>query len=146
MNSLTVMVTAHQLMQGGTMTLQQEANLSKCHIYFIAVRPLPYFKQGSIKHRENKLSGILCYKIDGEEYEVPFADFPWMLDKDVVRIEHKYPFREVVSYKANEEQDTYVPASLLASLYEPEGIEGITIYRSISWAGEQNSGRSSNPS
>lgn len=124
MNSLTVMVSAHQLMQGGTMKPEEENNLSKCHIYFIAARPLPYFKEGSINHQEKKLSGILCYKIDGKEYEIPFDDYPWILDKEVVRIEHKYPFREVKSYKANDDEGTYVPASFLASMYTSEGDEG----------------------
>lgn len=124
MNSLTVMVTAHQLMQGGVMRPDDEENLSNCHIYFIAARPLPYFKQGSIKHYNKKLSGILCYKIDGHEFEIPFADYPWELSKDVVNIELKYPYREVVSYKENGEVETLVPASFLANLYIPIIVEG----------------------
>lgn len=123
MNSLTVMVAAHQLMQGGSMKADEEEKLSKCHIYFIAARPLPYFKQGSITHQNNQLSGTLCYKIDGHESEISFADYPWELSKDVVKIEHKYPFREVVSYKENGEEDTFVPASHLATLYIPSLVE-----------------------
>jgi hypothetical protein len=59
-----------------------------------------------------------------KEYEIPFDDYPWILDEDVVRIEHKYPFREVISYKANDVEGTYVPASYLASMYKPEGVKG----------------------
>lgn len=127
MNSLTIMITAHQLMKGGIIKHEDEINLSKCHIYLITARPIPYFKEGSITHKNNTLSGILCYKIDGNEYEISFDDYPWKLGEDVVKIEHKYPFREVLSYKKNDEIDTYVPASHLANIYIPRSSEEIKL-------------------
>jgi hypothetical protein len=114
MNSHTIMLTAHQLMQGGTMAPERQEEFDKCHIYIIAARPAPYYKPETLKLQDDKLSGSFCYKIEGKEYEVPFEDFPWKLEDDAVTIECKYPHREIHSLNAEGETVTYLPASYLS--------------------------------
>ncbi len=117
MNSYTSMVTAHQLLKGGTLKDDDRENLSKCHIYIIAARPSPYFDPDSIVHKDNKLSGVICYKIDGEEKRVEFDEYPWELEDDAVSLECKYPFKEINSINPEGKEVTYLPASFLATAH-----------------------------
>lgn len=65
LNSFTAMLIAHQLLNGGEMSAEQAEALSECHIYAIAARPAPFFKEGSLKHDGNFLSGSICYRVEG---------------------------------------------------------------------------------
>jgi len=116
MNSFTSMVTAYQLMKGGAMSEEMQNELSKCHLYIIAARPLPYFDPESLKHENNMLSGKLCYKVKGEEFKVVFKDYRWKLEDNAVSVSCNYPHKEIVSLdENNKETDIYLPASYLAS-------------------------------
>ncbi|MCL6365255.1 hypothetical protein EXT60_13510 [Pectobacterium carotovorum subsp. carotovorum] len=117
LNSYTGMLTAQQLLSGDKISPEQNTAISECHIYTITARPAPYFKEQSIKHEDGKLSGCVCYKIDGIEKTVEFNDFPWKLDKDAVSISCKYPYKEVISYDADGKECTYVPASHLVNMF-----------------------------
>ncbi len=118
LNSYSAMVTAHQLSSGAKMTPEQISSFSDCHIYAITARPTPYFKKDSIKYCDEKLSGSICYKIDGVEKEIEFNNYKWKLDSNAVSVECKYPYKEVISYdKDGNECSTYVPATYLASVY-----------------------------
>ncbi len=117
LNSYTGMITAHQLMNADKMTPKQNAELAECHIYAITAIPSSYFKQHSLKHDANGLSGCLCYKIEGVEKEIEFQNFPWVLDDNAVSIDCKYPFKEVISYDANGKECAYIPANYLSSVF-----------------------------
>lgn len=117
MNSYTAMLTAHQLMKGGEISESLKSDLSKCHIYIIAARPLPYFKHDSLKHEGNKLSGVIGYKIDGEEKLAPFNGYKWKLEDDAIKLSCDYPYREIVSLNAENKEVTHLPASYLSSTY-----------------------------
>jgi hypothetical protein len=123
-NSYTAWTTAHHLMLGGEMKPEDQDNLSQCHIYVIAARPAPYFKSGTIKHSKGMLSGTVCYRIEGVEHEIPFEGHPWDLQDDAVKVDCKYPFREVVSYNAKGEEVTFVDASHLATVFLRQHYEG----------------------
>ncbi|ASM22328.1 MULTISPECIES: hypothetical protein [Serratia] len=126
LNSYTAMLTANQLLSDDKMTPAQIKAISECHIYTIAARPAPYFKNGSIKHEGNKLSGCLCYKIDGVERSVEFSDFPWELDEDVISISCDYPFKKIISYDSKGHECTYIPADYLANMYITHGVGEVT--------------------
>lgn len=126
LNSYTAMLTAQQLLSGDKMTPEQINQIAECHIYLITARPAPYFKENSIKHDDNKLSGCLCYKVDGVEKEVKFEGFPWVLDDNAVSVTCKYPYKQVISYDADGKECTYVPADYLANMYLTEGADGLT--------------------
>lgn len=115
MNSYTAMVTAHQLMKGGEVSDSLKSGLSKCHIYIITARPLPYFKHESLKHENNKLSGIIGYKIAGKEKLVRFSEYKWKLEDDAIKLSCEYPYREIVSLNAENKVVTYLPASYVAT-------------------------------
>lgn len=117
MNSYTSMITAHQLLKGGILKEEDKENLSKCHIYIIAARPSPYFDPDSLIHKNNKLSGKLCYKINGNEHKIDFDGYPWRLEDDAISVDCRYPFKEIWSLNSEGQEVTYVPASLLASAY-----------------------------
>ncbi|MGR6771640.1 hypothetical protein ACU36R_08430 [Pectobacterium brasiliense] len=105
------------------MSQEQNDSISECHIYTITARPAPYFKEQSIKHENGKLSGYICYKIDGVEKTVEFNDYPWKLDKDAVSICCKYPYKEVISYDADGKECTYFPASHLVNMILMNGVK-----------------------
>lgn len=117
LNSLTLMLTAHQLMSDDEVTPEQADVLSKCNIYIIAARPSARFKDGSIKHENNKLSACLLYKINGVEHEMEFSDYTWILSNDVVSIKCEYPHKEIISYDADGNEHDYIPAYYLAMRY-----------------------------
>lgn len=115
MNSYTAMLTAYQLMKGEDVSSSEKINFSKCHIYIIAARPLPYFKSESLQHENNKLSGLIGYKINGEEKLIEFKEYPWELENGAVRLSCEYPYREIKSLNNENEEVRYLPASILAS-------------------------------
>jgi hypothetical protein len=117
MNSYTAMLTAHQLMQGGEISESLQSDLSKCHIYIIAARPLPYFKHESLRHENNKLSGTIGYRIAGEEKLAQFNDYRWKLEDDAIKLSCEYPYREIKSLNAENKEVTYLPASYLTGAY-----------------------------
>lgn len=121
LNSFTAMLTAHQLLSGGKISTEQADAISECHIYAITARPAPYFKEGSLKHDGNFLSGIVCYRVEGVEKEIEFKDYTWILDSSAVSISCKYPFKEVVSLDKDGSECTYVPASALSTLLLDDG-------------------------
>ncbi|KPW27358.1 hypothetical protein ALO51_200071 [Pseudomonas amygdali] len=125
LNSYSSWTTAHQLMLGGKMEAKDQENLSKCHIYIIAARPAPYFKADTIKHSEGMLSGTIGYRIEGVEHEIPFEGYPWKLAEDAVKIECKYPFREVISYNDKREEITFVDASHMSTIFLSEHYDGV---------------------
>ncbi|WP_323872625.1 hypothetical protein [Xenorhabdus doucetiae] len=122
LNSYTVMLTAHQLSQGGRINPDLLVQLSKCHIYIICSRPMPYFIDGSIKHEDNILFGKFGYKIAGKETKIDFQ-YKWELEDDAISVECVYLFREVISRNANGDKITYVPATFIATLLSPK-LEG----------------------
>lgn len=126
LNSYTAMLTAQQLLSGGTMTQGQIESIANCHIYIITARPAPYFKADSIKHENNKLSGTICYKIDGIEKSIEFENYSWKLEHDAVSLNCKYPYKEIISYNAEGKEVTYVAASFLANIFLNPGSDGLT--------------------
>ncbi|EBV3304139.1 MULTISPECIES: hypothetical protein [Pseudomonas] len=120
LNSYTSMVTAHQLLLGGRVDPVDQENLAKCHIYIIAARAEPFFKPETLKHENGMLSGTVCYRIDGEEKDIPFEGYQWTLDDKSSTIDCKYPYREICSFNPDGQQGTYVPASLLTLGLVPE--------------------------
>ena len=119
MNSYSIMITAYQLMKGGILKDEYRYAIDKCHIYIIAARPSPYFDPATIKHENNKLSGDVCYKIDGVENRVPFDGYRCKLEGDAVSLKCKYPFKEIWSINENGEEVTHLPASYFASTKLP---------------------------
>lgn len=117
MNSYTSMVTAHQLLKGGELNSADSEDISNCHIYIIAARPSPYFMPGSLTHENGKLSGKICYRVDGRENEIAFEGYPWILEDDAISIDCKYPYREIRSINHEGQEVTYLPASYFASTY-----------------------------
>lgn len=122
LNSYTGAVPAHQLLRGGTINPEDEKNISKCHIYIIASRPIPYFKKDKLNLNNNKLSGEVCYRIEGEEKCIPFEGYPWKLDHKDSVIECKYPYREITSHNPDGTEGTYVPATFLTLSFQRESI------------------------
>ncbi|HDT4368133.1 TPA: hypothetical protein QHL04_002712 [Klebsiella aerogenes] len=116
LNSFTAMVTAQQLTSDAKMNLEQEKQLSKCHIYFICARPSFYFIENTIKHEKNTLSGEIGYKIDGKESRFHF-EYDWILEDDAIDVICKYPFREVISINNAGEEVTYISASIIATFH-----------------------------
>ncbi|WP_288467747.1 hypothetical protein [uncultured Enterobacter sp.] len=116
LNSFTAMVTAQQLTSDAKMNVDQEKQLSKCHIYFICARPSFYFIENTIKHEKNTLSGEIGYKIDGKESRFHF-EYNWILEDDAIDVTCKYPFREVISINNAGEEVTYISASIIATFY-----------------------------
>ncbi|MCM7533976.1 hypothetical protein [Enterobacter hormaechei] len=116
LNSFTAMVTAQQLTSDAKMNVDQEKQLSKCHIYFICARPNFYFIENTIKHEKNTLSGEIGYKIDGKESRFHF-EYNWILEGDAIDVICKYPFREVISINNAGEEVTYISASIIATFY-----------------------------
>ncbi|HDU8625380.1 hypothetical protein ISO79_01980 [Morganella morganii subsp. morganii] len=116
LNSFTAMVTAQQLTSDARISLAQEEQLSKCHIYFICARPSFYFINNTIKHEENILSGEIGYKIDGKESKFHF-EYDWILEGDAIDVICNYPFREVISINNEGEEITYISASIIATIY-----------------------------
>lgn len=121
MNSYTNMITAPQLMKGGALKAEEQQSLKNSHIYIIAARPAPYFKPDSIKHENDQLSGTIAYRIDGEEHLAPFEGYKWQLEEDAVRLDCKYPFREIRSLNPDGKEVTYMPASHLSNMYFKHG-------------------------
>lgn len=131
MNSYTSMITAHQLLQGGALKEKDKKELELCHIYIIAARPAPYFDCESIRHENNKLSGRLCYKINGIEHKIDFSDYNWSLEDDAVTLDCKYPFREICSLNSQGHEVTYLPATYLANAYltnKKNGVSDLNCY------------------
>ncbi|MDC8756660.1 hypothetical protein [Janthinobacterium fluminis] len=121
-NSFTGTITAHQLLRGGEMDAAIEDKISKCHIYAIAARPLPYFNSESLVHKDDVLSGEICYRIDGAEHCVHFDQYRWELEDDAIKIDCKYPYREIRSLNVAGKEVTYLPASYLASALMNHGL------------------------
>ncbi|WP_145580020.1 hypothetical protein [Yersinia vastinensis] len=117
MNSYTTMISAQQLLSDGTLTSEQAEMVSKCNIYIIAARPMPYFKQETIKHEKNQLSGVLAWRIDGKENEMEFNDYKWTLEDDAIKIDCQYPNREIISKNESGAEVTHVSSSFLASYF-----------------------------
>lgn len=121
MNSYTTMIPAYQLMKGGKMSEDMQSNVSKCHIYIIAARPMPYFEPTSLKHENNMLSGELCYKIQGKENKIAFQEYSWKLVDGAVKIACNYPYKEIITLDNNNQEGEYfLPASYLASLLKDQ--------------------------
>ncbi|WP_332120081.1 hypothetical protein [Escherichia coli] len=116
LNSFTAMLTAQQLTSDAKINLEQEKQLSKCHIYFICARPSFYFIDNTINHEKNILSGEIGYKIDGKESKFHF-EYNWILEDDATDVICNYPFREVISINNEGEEVTYISASFIATLY-----------------------------
>ncbi|WP_332102766.1 hypothetical protein [Klebsiella variicola] len=116
LNSFTAMVTAQQLTSDAKINLEQEVQLSKCHIYFICARPIFYFIDGTIKHENNMLSGDIGYKIEGKESKFHF-EYNWVLEDDAINVICNYPFKDVVSINSEGKEVTYMSASMIATIY-----------------------------
>ncbi|MDH4561711.1 hypothetical protein [Pseudomonas sp. BN411] len=124
MNSFTSIVTAHQLLLGGRVNPVDQQNLDKSHIYIITARPQPFFKPETLRHEGGLLSGVVCYRIDGKEHEIPFEGFHWTLDDEASKIECRYPYREICSFNPDGQEGTYLPASMLTFRYLQEDRSG----------------------
>ncbi|MFJ6826245.1 hypothetical protein ACIQRH_01420 [Pseudomonas sp. NPDC090964] len=114
MNSLTGIITADQLMSGGTLPAEEEQRLSSCHIYAIAARPSVRYKPDSIRHENNKFSGVLVYKVSGKEYE--FGSYDWELEDGASKLECPYPYLEINAVTSAGEITTHMPANVMAML------------------------------
>lgn len=114
LNSLSILITAQSLMEGGTVDEENAGYLSNCHIYFICTRPAFYFIENTIKHENDTLSGEIGYKIDGNETRLKFSR-EWKIDEPI-NISCKYPFRDINSINSDGDIDTYVTASLIAMM------------------------------
>lgn len=124
LNSYTCAVPAHQMLRGGKTNPDDEQEIAKCHIYIIAARPIPYFKNDKINFTNNQLSGEICYRIDGQESCIPFEGYPWTLDHKDSLIQCRYPFREIRSYNPDGTEGTYVPATALTLQYQKGAAQG----------------------
>lgn len=122
MNSFTAMVTPDQLMGGGKLSTEQEQRLSNCHIYIIAARPAVRFDPESIKHENDQFSGVLIYKVMGEERRLPFDDYKWKLEDDATQLVCPYPHLQVHAQNPEGKGVTYMPANAIATLYSQSDI------------------------
>jgi len=116
MNSLTGIITADQLMSGGTLPPEEEQRLSNCHIYTIAARPSVRFKPESLKHQNNKFSGTLAYRVDGKECEFEFGNYSWELEDGAVKLDCPYPHLVVNAVTPEGKITTHMPANIMAML------------------------------
>lgn len=111
-------LTAHQLALGWELIGMDEEELNKCHIYVITSRPNPYFIKSSVVYEDNKISGEIGYRVNGEERRLQFSDYPFELsDGGVVLRVSEYPHREIWTYNDEGEKVRYVSATYLASIY-----------------------------
>ncbi|MGV6395682.1 hypothetical protein ACTUVN_000732 [Pseudomonas caspiana] len=116
MNSLTGIITADQLMSGGTLPVEEEQRLSSCHIYAIAARPSVRYQPESIRHEQNKFSGTLIYKVNGKECDFEFANYSWELEGGAVKLECPYPHLVVSAVTPEGKVTTHMPANVMAML------------------------------
>lgn len=123
MNSFTAMVTAEQLMGGGKLSPEQEQRLSNCHIYVIAARPAVKFDPESIKHESDQFSGVLIYKVMGEERRLPFDGYNWRLEGDATQLVCPYPHLQVQALNPEGKRVTYMPANAIATMYSRSDLD-----------------------
>ncbi|EKN6016545.1 TPA: hypothetical protein ACVBYD_002974 [Yersinia enterocolitica] len=117
MNSFTTMISAQELLSNGELTPEQSEMVSRCNIYIIAARPMPYFKPETIKHENNQLSGVLAWRVDGKENQMEFNNYKWILEDDAIKIDCQYPNREIISRNEIGSEVTRVSSSFLASYF-----------------------------
>ncbi|GLO25453.1 hypothetical protein [Pseudomonas putida] len=117
MNSYTAMVTADQLMGGGTASAEQQDMLSRCNIYIIAARPVVRYKPESISHENDRFGGVLTYRIAGSERLLPFDGYRWTLEDDAINLACPYPHLEVHAVNPEGKLVTYMPANAIATMY-----------------------------
>lgn len=109
-----LMISASQLMTGGTMREEEREIADSSHIYIISKSPVICFSKDSFKYENGIVSGHINYRVEGEIREKEFSfEFP-LLDGAVGLKLSKYPHRELITYDADGKELRFVPASLLS--------------------------------
>ena len=108
------MVSASQLMSGGTMIKEHQDVVDNSHIYIICHRPIVSFSTDSFKYENNSIIGHVNYKVDGKSKEIPFChEFPLLDGAIGVKITD-YPHREISTYDNNGKELRFLPATALS--------------------------------
>ena len=130
-------VTAHQLMSDGTFDKESQEVADNSHIYFITSRPASYFKEGSLKHKDNKLSGEIGYRVNGVEKILQFNDYPFELYDGATRLAvDPYPHRNIWTYNDESEKVRYLPSGLLANIYDEKSGLGVFNHYEVLYVGQ----------
>ncbi|SDY50824.1 hypothetical protein [Nitrosomonas halophila] len=109
-----IIISANQLMAGGTMGEKEQEVANNSHIYLICKTPSISFSNKSFSYINGIASGHINYKVDGEVREKEFSfEFP-LLDGAVEVKLAKYPHREFSAYDANGNEVRYLPASVVS--------------------------------
>lgn len=109
-----LMISASQLMTGGSMKADEKEVADNSHIYLICRRPIVSFSSGTFCYKNGFLSGHLNYRLEGNLTEIPFEiEFP-LLDGAINLKLSKYPHREFSTYNQAGEEVRYLPATAMS--------------------------------
>ncbi|MCB5196748.1 hypothetical protein [Deefgea salmonis] len=108
-----LMTSANQLTSGGSMNAKEKEISDNCHIYVITKIPSLSFLESTFEYSDGKISGHICYRINGIQHKLSFSSEFELVDGAVGLRLSNYPHRQIETIDSNDNIVRTLPANML---------------------------------